>query len=177
MSRKVHQGKFQYTPETGNTLFYSHDELLPLRSNVLVKISPLDLTKAFVFHNDQFLCVATPDIAYSFLDPRGAQEKTRRAKMLRTWLTTKKQDCDRIDLVDEMSRYNDQQPAMPQPNTHQQIELNAEQQLMIDAAQQAQNELVDALNSAPMTPAISQWGIEEDPVVVASRKLLQEETP
>ena len=174
MTRKVHQGKFQHTPETGCTIYYQHDKLLPISSNVDVRISPLDLSLAFVFRNDEFLCVATPEIAYSFLDTRGAIEKNRRAKVLRQWLNTKKQDCDRIDLVNEMDRHNKQQPDMPNPEIGRKITLNEEQKQMQLAADEAQLAVTNLLNEQPIQPAISQWGIEEDPAVVAWRETLNQ---
>lgn len=146
-------------PWAGTT--YRHDALLPLPGRkVRVRVAQHDPRFAFVFEGDTLLCVAEPREEYGFLEPAGAQEQARQAKVLRRYIAEARADCDRLDLVDEARRHIAQRGAAPAIPTAMQIDVSPQAKAMADAMQQISDER--AAQPRPQKIVLSQYATDED---------------
>ncbi|MCP5230689.1 MAG: helix-turn-helix domain-containing protein [Zoogloeaceae bacterium] len=171
LERTVHQGRVQYTPRTGGTVYYTHDRLLPLSTRkVRVRIPAHDPRFCFVFRpgSDDLLCCALPDPTFHALDLAGAKEQSRRHGELRRWIAERKQDCDLLDLVEELRRHNTHSPAMPEAPIGARVEVTEEIAAMLAAVEQeASRALDDQQVRRASAGQLSQWGDDEDPYLDA----------
>ena len=93
---------------------YYHDALLPYTgSHLTVHVARHDPRFAFVFHGNTLLCAAEPASPFGFLDIAGAKEQYRRTTLLTRAVTARRQHTNRLDLVEEMHRHNQQSSLSP----------------------------------------------------------------
>lgn len=142
---------------------YYHDDLLPYTGKrFTVRVAWHQPEYAFVFDGARLLCVARPDQAYHPMDPAGAKEQSRRAGVLRRWITSKKRDCDRLDLVAEAARHDKHLAPMPESPTGATVSVERLDQMVATVEADARESLSEAARRA--NPAkLSQWSESENP--------------
>ena len=165
-TRRVSQGHFVWTAHRGETIHYTHERLWAppdSQRTVRVRVARHDPRFAFVFpeKGNQLICVAAPDREFQFLDTAGAKEQSKRAGVLRRHVAALRQDCDLLDLVDEMLRSDSHKPAMPTAPIGAEIAPAGELAAMLEAVQlQAQAAIEGAARREP--ERLSQWNEQRD---------------
>lgn len=162
-TRVVDRGRVQFTPRnTKQTIFYYHDDLLPLGgSKVELKIPAYDPQYVFVFYEGELVCLARPEEMYHPLDPRGAQEVARRRKVLSRHISEKRKSAALLSLVDDTARHLKHMPDAPEIPVAKTISVEALDQMRA-LQDQDRAQLMESLNSPKVVkPSVDQWGVDE----------------
>lgn len=152
---------------------YYDDKLLSQTGQTLkVRVAKHDPRYAFVFDDRKLICAAGIAQEFGFLDPAGAKEQARRNKILRRYMSSLKNDCDRLDLVDEMQRVVAAAGPMPEARIGATVALSdeARQMIAVMESKQAEELALQQNASAPKKQQrLSQWisPDERDPYLEA----------
>jgi hypothetical protein len=158
-----------------NGVEYYDDALLPLTGKtVIVRVSRHDPRYAFVFDETRkLICTAGVAPVFGFLDPAGAKEQGRRKKVLMRHVAELRENCSRLDLVEEMRRVVQADGPMPQAQIGATVEISEQAMQMRDALRAKEEAALAALpNHATALPQearrLSQWSSadEIDPLLV-----------
>lgn len=171
-TRTVEQGHLRWTARRGETLWYTHERLWALADSerrVRVRVARHDPSVAFIFPagSHRLLCIATPDQAYSPLDVAGAKEQSARAGVLRRHVAERRQDCDLLDLVEEMHRSDSHKPSMPAAPVAATITPSGELAEMLAGLEQSTRALIEDARRKDDPMQLSQWSQERDPLLDA----------
>jgi hypothetical protein len=154
---------------------YYDDALLPLTGkNLLVQVAKHDPSYAFVFDGTRFVCAARPAPQFGFLDSRGAKEQARRQKVLSREITSRRSHTNRLDLVGEMARHVETQPAMLEAPIAATVSISGAVGEMVKALQASEEkQLAQARNEKAAdtqgVQRLSQWSSNDefDPYLAA----------
>lgn len=153
---------------------YYDDALLPLTGNtVIVRVSRHDPRYAFVFDQGRSLiCAAGVAPVFGFMDPAGAEEQARRKKVLMRQVAELRENCCRLDLVEEMRQVVMAAAPMPQAQIGATVAISDQAMQMVKALadkEAASLACTESTKAAPADPKrLSQWSSanEIDPLLV-----------
>lgn len=157
-----------------NGVEYYDDALLPLTgANLIVRVSRHDHSQAFVFNQARkLICAAGIAPVYSFLDPTGAVEQARRHKVLKRYLAEEKENCRRLDLVEEMRHVVQAAPPMAQAQIGATVTISDQAKQMLKALEDKETAALANIENTTAAPLeakrLSQWSSanEIDPLLV-----------
>lgn len=169
-TRKTQRGYVSW-----NGTEYFDEALLPLTGNtVIVRVAIHDTRYAFVFDKArQLICAAEVAPVFGFLDTEGAKEQARRSKKVTRYISEKRENSCRLDLVEEMRYAVKAECPMPQAQIGMTVAISDQAMQMREALRAKEEAEIAALPNhanagSQDAKRLSQWSSanEIDPLLV-----------